>query len=396
MSLFTDAFGLSYFGGGVPGSLADDGAKFTSDDPRTVDAVLKALMDHQHATFTPTQTPPARSRLEDPLGTPVGTINPSGGALPAGRTYHYVLTFLDPDGLETGISDEVAVDTPDQLVEPTAPSLITSTGGTLKVGGYSYALTYDTGGSETRLGPPALITTTAEERTVTVTVPALGTADAIMVWRRGPGESGYSRVQVQATTDDWVDDGTTPPEPCPTDPSNLPPSTNQTRATTAITITVGAEDAAVLASGAAGWRLYRSETSGSYPGSSLVAQVVERTDDVLVNTVTDTGGVLLAGSPPARSQTLTSPQPVIVPGVTVGTLPVTFTDGDLAASPVDLTFSYAVAGQWWSLRPELAPQLTVDRPPAPGLTGRSMFDLTLGRPVWSNGTDWVDATGTVV
>ncbi len=38
---------------------------------------------------------------------------------------------------------------------------------------------------------------------------------------------------------------------------------------------------------------------------------------------------------------------------------------------------------------------TANRPTA-GQTGRSYFDTTLGKPIWDNGTNWVDATGTVV
>ena len=39
---------------------------------------------------------------------------------------------------------------------------------------------------------------------------------------------------------------------------------------------------------------------------------------------------------------------------------------------------------------------TVGRPSAPAAIGTMMFDTTLGKPVWWNGTNWVDATGTVV
>ena len=40
---------------------------------------------------------------------------------------------------------------------------------------------------------------------------------------------------------------------------------------------------------------------------------------------------------------------------------------------------------------------TADRPdPAAAGVGASIFDTTLGRPVWSTGTAWVDASGAVV
>jgi hypothetical protein len=39
---------------------------------------------------------------------------------------------------------------------------------------------------------------------------------------------------------------------------------------------------------------------------------------------------------------------------------------------------------------------TADRPTTSLQVGQFYFDTTLGYPVWYNGTDWVDATGTVV
>lgn len=38
---------------------------------------------------------------------------------------------------------------------------------------------------------------------------------------------------------------------------------------------------------------------------------------------------------------------------------------------------------------------TSDRPSAP-VTFQSYFDTTLGKPIWYEGIDWVDATGTIV
>ena len=39
---------------------------------------------------------------------------------------------------------------------------------------------------------------------------------------------------------------------------------------------------------------------------------------------------------------------------------------------------------------------TADRPAVGLYTGQYYFDTDLGIPIWYNGTDWVDATGTVV
>ena len=40
---------------------------------------------------------------------------------------------------------------------------------------------------------------------------------------------------------------------------------------------------------------------------------------------------------------------------------------------------------------------TTDERPVSGiLTGFQYFDTTLGKPIYYNGTNWVDATGTIV
>lgn len=39
---------------------------------------------------------------------------------------------------------------------------------------------------------------------------------------------------------------------------------------------------------------------------------------------------------------------------------------------------------------------TADRPTSGLYTGRPYFDTTLGKPIWYEGPDWVDATGAVV
>lgn len=40
--------------------------------------------------------------------------------------------------------------------------------------------------------------------------------------------------------------------------------------------------------------------------------------------------------------------------------------------------------------------ITANRPTLRLLTGQYYFDTTLGIPIWWNGTNWVDATGTIV
>lgn len=118
MAELTERFGLSYFGGPVPGSLTQDGAKFTLFDPQVVDRVLAALEDHAHTGGV---------RVEDP-GTqaddaPDATLATTGGALPAGRTFYYSFSYLDRYGLETARSAEAEIVTEAPIETPLPPSL---------------------------------------------------------------------------------------------------------------------------------------------------------------------------------------------------------------------------------------------------------------------------------
>jgi hypothetical protein len=62
------------------------------------------------------------------------------------------------------------------------------------------------------------------------------------------------------------------------------------------------------------------------------------------------------------------------------------------------TYEWFDGAAWAPWAPPLMPlpvHATVDRPAATIGAGHAYFDSTLGYPLWSNGTDWVDASGTV-
>lgn len=113
----------------------------------------------------------------------------------------------------------------------------------------------------------------------------------------------------------------------------------QTIASNQVTAAISANGTQVInwsaVTGATGYKLYRSTTSGVYTGSARVALLGA------VTTYTDTGTALAAEAPPAIA--------------------------------------------------------TAGRPSAVFRgVGARMFDTFLGKPIWSTGAAWVDATGTVV
>lgn len=311
----TQRFGFDKFGGALGGSIADDNGKFSNADRDTLDRVLSAFEVHAHAAGQ-------AARLADPSGAPTAELGTTG-ALPAGATYYYRVSYLDAYGLETGASAEVSVVTPAPVDPPLAPAAVAdASGGTLAPGLYYWAGTAIQNGVETPLGDSVLLTVPAGSGEVTLTFPALPAgADSIGVWRQGPSDAGFTKIgTVTGTT--FLDNGSVESDPCACDPTKMPPTTNQTGATSSVTVTVpAADEAAVGAYPAAGitrWRLYRTQTSGLYPASSLVHEVVETTDGtpgtgLVTSWVDDGSSPPVPGAPLTQSQTLQPSIPIVVP-----------------------------------------------------------------------------------
>lgn len=306
----TQRFGLSWFGGSEPGSISDDGSKFTLDDRQLLDRVLAAYETHTH------DRPDAGTRLEDPEAAPTATASTTGGTLEGGRTYYYSIGLVDQFGLETRISDEASVTTEAGPGTPDAPQGESQVGGTLAPGMYYYAVTALTPtGTETTLSPSTLVTVLDGEGSVLLQMPDKETGVAqFRVWRQRSGEAGFTKIGL-ASGLDFLDDGSVASDPCACDPGNLPPRRNQASLTNSVTVTLSAADAARIAdpnTGIQSWRLYRSDVSGSYSADALVTEVVERTDpndpaSPLVTSWVDEGAPLLPGRPKLVSQTLTVP-----------------------------------------------------------------------------------------
>lgn len=57
-------------------------------------------------------------------------------------------------------------------------------------------------------------------------------------------------------------------------------------------------------------------------------------------------------------------------------------------STIDMVVTDVINGRYQTIGADL----TANRPPTPK-TGESFFDATLGKPIWWDGSGWVDATG---
>jgi hypothetical protein len=296
----TPRFALNFFGGDTPGSFDEDNEKFTGEDRLTIDRLLAALENHNHRVS---------ASLDEPDGEPQLSLG-TDGALDSGTTYYYVISFVNSDGLETITGPEVSVDTPDLLVEPEAPQGETAiASGTLSPGQYYYALSALRGAEESPLGDPAAVTVVSGENLVTLTLPDLGEATSLQVWRMKDTDPGWTRIAI-STTDTAVDDGSVPPA-LYGDPANIPPTSSTGIARYSVTISLVEPDITSLAT-VSGWRIYRSTVSGVYGSASLVHEVIERTDDLdvtspLVSTWLDDGDAPLTGSPKLFSNELMVP-----------------------------------------------------------------------------------------
>lgn len=300
MASTTPRFGLNYFGGDIPGSLTDDGQKYTLADRLLIDKLLAAVEAHNHH-LQPADT-------AEPSTAPTLTLHSdAGGTLEAGHTYYYEVTFVDDAGLETPAGDEVSISTPDLLDSPGAPSGESATGGSLPSGMFYYALTAIRGTEESTLGSSFSLTLLAGEGTSNLTLPALGDADSLRVWRMGLNESYYTKIGT-SSSGTFVDDGSVAADPCACDPDNQPPAANAGASIYSVTVALSTPDATIItAGGQRAWRIYRSETSGNYLASSLVHEVVETVDELdptsgLVTSWIDAGDDLLPGTPPHSNQ----------------------------------------------------------------------------------------------
>ena len=271
MALHTPDFGFNYFGAGVPGSITDEGGKYSLGDRLLLSHILKALEGHNHK---------GGAKLADPTGPAALALDTVSGQLPGGLNVYYRVSYVDQFHLETAASDEAVQVMPTPLSVPVFPILSgapldpLSTAPGLGAGTYSYALTALAGPGQTPIGAPAQLSIDGLTTTVVVTFPPPQVdQDNWGVWRMGPGQSLWTLVaEVDVSTLTFTDDGSVPDDPDAADPSHQPPTTNLTEATNAITISVP-DPTVVAGTDVIAWRIYRTFASGSYAASSLLAEV---------------------------------------------------------------------------------------------------------------------------
>ena len=321
----TDHYNLSTIDG--PGqSFSDDGYKYPGADRRLMDTLLYLGVEGHHHTGE-------TGSMEEPTEGPLLTLDEGGGSIPAGVRAYYKYTLVHENGAESEGSVEAFIDTPNPIVEPGAPILVRSTGGTLIAGNHYYALSEYVGSSinETKATASAYITLPVPNtNTVTVELPIIGGGDGWNLYRRSPGQTKYFHLATIPNTEvDFVDDGSIA-EDC----DRTLPTANTTNGSNAIIVSIpGATP--VVPEGYT-WKVYRTYNIASW-SNSFLTHVTENVDGDVATEYTDIGGSPQQGSPPAISQSTNSPSKVLLTDLAEvqGTLPM----GSMAF-PFAVSFGY--------------------------------------------------------
>lgn len=281
--------------------------------------------------------------VADPSAPLSATLVPSSGGIPGGRTVRYKYTWVDQYGQETAASPEVTVNTPAPVVQPNAPSITKSTGGTLLPGNYFYVVTAWRGANTLETTPSSRTYTTLNYGSgmneITVHFPSLpSTATGFNVYRRSPGSTRFQFIysadlSVATPPTEWVDTGAVA-EDC----NRTVPTKNTTATSNSILLSIPGATPTVPSGYT--WKVYRTYTSGDWD-SSLLHWTVEETSfgsGVITPSYSDVGQATTAGKYPASTEMSASPSKINLEnmGEVQGVLPV-----GANVIPTTITFTYA-------------------------------------------------------
>lgn len=272
-----------------------------------MDALFWTLFHHDH-----TVDPTALTSLAGPEHRPTLTLLTSGGAIPAGTTFYYRVSYVDAYGNETEAGIQGTINTPAAIAAPPALSAaVATTGGLLGPGTYRYSLAHTQAGGLTTRAPntfTVVVPTGTNTNKVTITLNTLPSgATGWSVFRRDPGSDEYYYLTSTAGPTTFVDDGS-----YTLDCNRLRPAINTTNSVNRIQIDIDPQDLP-LPSRVASWRIYRTTVGGVYNQNSLVAQVVDTLTEGgadLVTSYIDEGFTASAGSPLEQRTS-----PPAVPGI---------------------------------------------------------------------------------
>lgn len=281
----------------------------------SIDRILYGVLDHTHNGL---------AALSDPTGVITLTSSETGGTLAGGKTYYFVATYIDTQGLETSISPEASIALVAGLDPPAAPTnndqatptdiQVHSPGG-IQGGSYWYKLSYLKGGGETLCSPTLYVeipTDTTYEVMIhfdSLTTAANG-ADTIRVYRKINSTGSFVQLVdiTDVNTSYYLDDNSGVAN-C----ALVPRSTNSTNSLYTITI-----DLSTLTNftNAVAINVYYGTVSGVYNSVNSLLRGSTNTYTIDLTDATPgmeyiwTGEPPYPGIPPAVSQTYPSPDKI--------------------------------------------------------------------------------------
>lgn len=239
-----------------------DGGSFVTVNPTVTDRLLQiGCVTHRHD---------AHAGLPEPVAQLSASVDLTGGQLEAGLTIFMGYTLTDAQGGETTLSPVVSTSTQGAIFPETSPPTASAdySGGSLPIGGYSYAFSYrDGAGGVTELQPAVFLTRAAGPASGQAILSGLsaGLGSGLVSWDAWRANEGgeYELLQTGGTEDTFIDTGMT----C-TDCAAQPPTKNTTNHTSDLQVKLptGEDDPGVdLATSIS---LYLS-TDGSFASPAL-------------------------------------------------------------------------------------------------------------------------------
>jgi hypothetical protein len=332
----------------------------------SLDTILYGALQHTHD---------GAAALSAPTGVLSLVSATTGGTLLAGKTYYFVISYLDVSGRETAKSSVVSITTDAAISTPATPTYVEATdlvaaASALTGGSYWYKISYVKGGGETPCSEPVYVevptdqTYSAQIHFTSLTAAANG-ADKIFIYRKiGLTGSWNKLIEISAVDRDYYVDDNTAVVNCDVGPKTV----NTTNSYNKITI----DFSGMNYTEATYVKIYvtTSVDSSATPVATWLStsHLITSVDVTIATPVTSyvyTGAALSSGKPKNVSECASNPSKIALATQVTGYLP-------WANLPSDFCWKLPVANE--------------AALPATGVDGEARIVKDVGRIQWWNDT----------
>lgn len=332
----------------------------------SLDTILYGALQHTHD---------GAAALSAPTGVLSLVSATTGGTLLAGKTYYFVISYLDVSGRETAKSSVVSITTDAAISTPATPTYVeatdlVATASALTGGSYWYKISYVKGGGETPCSEPVYVevptdqTYSAQIHFTSLTAAANG-ADKIFIYRKiGLSGSWNKLIEISAVDRDYYVDDNTAVVNCDVGPKTV----NTTNSYNKITI----DFSGMNYTEATYVKIYvtTSVDSSATPVATWLStsHLITSVDVTIATPVTSyvyTGAALSSGKPKNVSECASNPSKIALATQVTGYLP-------WANLPSDFCWNLPVANE--------------SALPATGVASEARIVKDIGKIMWYNDT----------